>query len=244
MLNFLEVDKLSRILLVDDEKNIVDLIKFNLIKERWDVDVAFDGLTAIDLAVKNRPDIIILDIMLPGVDGLDVCRILRSKPETESIPIIMVSAKAEELDKVLGLEMGADDYLTKPFSPRELMARIKAHLRRKEDGNRRNKDEAGELKAGNITIDTERYDVLINGAKHNLTFKEFELLKFLVTNKGKVFTREHLLNRIWNYEDTRDTRTIDVHIRHLRQKIEKDPASPIYIETIRGVGYRFNDIKT
>lgn len=232
---------MPKILVVDDERNIVELIKFNLVKENWQVDFAFDGFTAIDKAVKNRPDIIILDIMLPEMDGYEVCRRLRAEKETESIPIIMLSAKSEELDKILGLEIGADDYLTKPFSPRELTARIKARLRRKNEERRVLDKKDAEIKVCHISINTERFEVQVNGVLQDFTLKEFELLRLLITNGGKVFTREFLLQRIWGYDYANDTRTVDVHIRYLRKKIEDDPSNPKYIETVRGVGYRFRD---
>ncbi|MHB9093113.1 MAG: winged helix-turn-helix domain-containing protein [Eubacteriales bacterium] len=230
---------MAKILVVDDEKNIIELVKFNLMKEGWDIDVAFDGRTAIDLAFKNKPDIIILDIMLPEIDGLAVCRTLRANNETKDIPIIMLSAKSEEFDKVLGIELGADDYMAKPFSPRELIARIKARLRKKKVEIRDNFIQGKEIKVGDIIMCPERFEVFIRGEKRDLTLKEFELLQLLLTNRGKVFTREYLLERVWNYNSFCDTRTVDVHVRYLRKKIEKNPAAPKHIETIRGVGYRF-----
>lgn len=232
---------MPKILVVDDERHIVEMIKFNLAKQQWDVEFAFDGRTAIEKAINEKPDVIILDIMLPEIDGLEVCRQLQANEATASIPIIMVSARTEELDKILGLEMGADDYLTKPFSPRELIARIKARLRRKNEDKKDVNKNSEEIKIHNITMNVDRFEVFVNGVKQDLTLKEFELLRLLLTNKGKVFTRDYLLDRVWNYDCTQDTRTVDVHIRHLRQKIEEDPANPRYIETIRGVGYRFRD---
>ncbi len=232
---------MPKILVVDDERNIVEMIKFNLAKQQWDVEFAFDGHSAVEKAIKEKPDVIILDIMLPGIDGLEVCRQLQANEVTAAIPIIMLSAKTEELDKILGLEMGADDYLTKPFSPRELIARIKARLRRKHEGKKDINVQNQEIKVDNILMNVERFEVFVNGFKQDLTLKEFELLRLLITNKGKVFTRDYLLDRVWSYESSQDTRTVDVHIRHLRQKIEEDPANPRYIETIRGVGYRFRD---
>ncbi|PKM80155.1 MAG: DNA-binding response regulator [Firmicutes bacterium HGW-Firmicutes-14] len=229
------------ILVVDDDKHIIELVKYNLAKMGWTVDAAYDGQDAIDRAVLGKPDLIILDIMLPERDGLDVCRILKADKVTSDIPIIMLSAKAEEFDKVLGLELGADDYIVKPFSPRELTARIKARLRKK------NHDQAGktpeEIKMGYIAVYPEKYEVLINGVKKDFPLKEFELLRLFITNPGKVFSREVLLERIWDYDYYYDTRTVDVHIRHLRKKIEEDPNNPEYIETVRGIGYRFKDPK-
>lgn len=235
---------MPKILVVDDEKNIVELIKFNLAKERWDVEYVFDGYSAIEHATNSKPDVIILDIMLPEIDGLEVCRVLRANEETASIPIIMLSAKSEELDKILGLEMGADDYLTKPFSPRELIARIKVRLRQK---HKEKKDidsqTSAVIEVGHILMNPEKFEVFINGTRQNFTLKEFELLRLLITNHGKVFSRDVLLNRIWSYDYTHDTRTVDVHMRHLRIKIEEDPSNPKYIETVRGVGYRFRIAK-
>ncbi|MHB9094540.1 MAG: response regulator transcription factor [Eubacteriales bacterium] len=234
---------MPKILVVDDEQNIVELVKFNLAKERWDVDFALDGPTAVDKAIKNKPDLIILDIMLPEMDGLEVCRKLKANDETAAIPILMLSAKSEEIDKILGLEMGADDYLTKPFSPRELIARIKARLRRKVEDKRVIVEPYKEIKAGHILMYPDKFEVHVNGVKQDFTLKEFELLQLLITNSGKVFTREFLLQRIWNYEYSQDTRTVDVHIRYLRKKIEDDPSNPKCIETIRGLGYKFKESK-
>lgn len=232
---------MPKILVVDDERNIIEMIKFNLVKQQWDVDFALDGQTAINKALNDKPDLIILDIMLPGIDGLEVCRQLQANKATAGIPIIMLSAKSEVLDKILGLEMGADDYLTKPFSPRELIARIKARLRRKNEDTKDIQMKDQEIRVDNILMNVEKFEVFVNGLKRDLTLKEFELLRLLITNKGKVFTRDYLLDRVWSYDCTHDTRTVDVHIRYLRQKIEENPANPRYIETIRGVGYRFRD---
>lgn len=229
---------MPRILVVDDEINIVELIKFNLTKEKWVVETAFDGCSAIDFAVENKPDVIVLDVMLPGIDGLEVCRRLKSYHETESIPIIMLSAKAEEFDKVIGLEIGADDYMIKPFSPRELIARIKARLRKKVQVTT-DKVQIEKINVGNINMNLLNYQVYVNGIKQNFTLKEFELLRLFLTNIGRVYTRDYLLDTIWGYGYSEDTRTVDVHIRHLRQKIENDPGNPVFIETVRGVGYRF-----
>lgn len=233
---------MPRILVVDDEQHIVELIKFNLLKEGWTVDTAFDGRNAIKAAEANKPDIIILDVMLPEFDGIEVCRRLQTREETANIPVIMLSAKSEELDRVLGLEIGADDYMTKPFSPRELVARIKARLRRKvKEDLTATKESEKEIKVGNILMKPDRFEAFVDDRKLDLTFKEFELLKILVTNAGKVFTRDFLLDRVWGYEYLSDTRTVDVHIRHLRQKVEKNPNDPKVIQTIRGVGYKFKE---
>ena len=182
------------------------------------------------------PDLILLDLMLPGKDGYDVCRELRSNGKTKSVPIIMLTAKSEEIDKILGLELGADDYITKPFSVRELMARVKAVLRRYTKS-----DESSEkFVFGDIEADFENHSVICAGEKIELTLKEFELLEVLVKNRGKILTREMLLDKIWGYEYIGESRTVDVHIRYLRKKVEKDDKNPKFIETIRGVGYRFN----
>jgi len=226
----------AKVLIVDDEPHIVELVKFNLETEGFKIIEAFDGKQAIDLAHCQKPDLIILDLMLPEMDGLQVCKELRASRDTRDIPIIMLTARGGEIDKILGLEIGADDYITKPFSPRELIARVKAVLRRAATGD----DTQNIIKIGNIIIDTEKYEVLVNGKKQDLTPKQFELLKMLASNPGKVFTRDYLLENIWGYDYLGDTRTVDVHIRHLRQKIEKDSEKPLYIETIRGLGYKFN----
>ncbi|GAV21797.1 response regulator transcription factor [Carboxydothermus pertinax] len=229
-----------KILVVDDETPIVELIKFNLEREGYKVLEAYDGIRALEIIKKELPDLIILDIMLPGMSGLEVCKNIRNNEKTAEIPIIMLSARGEEVDKILGLELGADDYMVKPFSPRELVARVKARLRRLEG--REGKKE-GVIKIKDIVIDQEKFAVYVKGQKMDFTPKEFELLKLLASNPGKVFTREYLLEKIWGYEFLGDTRTVDVHIRHIRQKIEDNPAEPVYIETVRGVGYRFGEEK-
>ncbi|SFR13581.1 response regulator transcription factor [Desulfoscipio geothermicus] len=235
-----------KILVVDDEKNILELISYNLKREGYTVVTADNGLDALQTAQDVKPDLIILDIMLPGKDGLEVCRQLRFNPETYNIPIIILSAKDEEIDKVVGLEVGADDYVTKPFSPRELLARIKAHLRRMAQRSSRapreqEKSNSKDLMFGSLRIRPESYEVYLEDNKVELSPKEFEILVLLAGNPGRVFTRDNLLEKIWGFDSVRETRTVDVHIRYLRQKIEKDPANPKYIETVRGVGYRFSD---
>lgn len=231
---------MAKILIVDDEENIVQLVSYNLEKEGYEVIAAYDGKSALNKINFEKPDLILLDIMLPELDGLEVCRALRKEEATAQIPIIMLTAKSDELDKVLGLELGADDYMTKPFSPRELLARIKVRLRRNL-GNEENLPEIKkeEINIGTIVMHPAKYEVLINGHKKEFTLKEFELLKLLITNPGKVFTRDYLLNRIWGFDYSNDTRTVDVHIRHLRQKLEDDQGKPQYIITIRGLGYKF-----
>ncbi|MGL4730462.1 MAG: response regulator transcription factor [Clostridium sp.] len=225
----------KRILVVDDEEHIVELIKFNLEKEGCNVTTANNGTEALKIAKEKQPDLILLDLMLPGIDGLEVCRRVRKDGEISEIPIIMITAKGEEIDKILGLELGADDYITKPFSVRELVARVKAILRRTG-----NKKEVSDFIFENISINFDKHEVRKNGQRIELTLKEFELLEILIKNEGKVVTRDFLLDKIWGYEYVGETRTVDVHIRHLRQKIEKNDKNPMYIQTIRGIGYRFN----
>lgn len=229
----------GKILVVDDEQPIADILKFNLEKEGYEVVCAFDGGMAVELAVKERPDLILLDLMLPVKDGMDVCREVRQ--QQLQMPIIMLTAKDTELDKVLGLEMGADDYVTKPFSTRELLARVKAHLRRIQKVTSSESVHADEEKQGvrlhELLIDTDMYLVYKNGEPLDLTHREFELLYYLVRNSGKVMTREHLLQAVWGYEYFGDVRTVDVTVRRLREKIEDDPSKPEYIITRRGLGY-------
>lgn len=225
----------GKVLVVDDEVHIVELIKFNLEGNGYSVIEAYDGHKALEIAKKEDIDIVILDLMLPGIDGIEVCRRLRKDPATEKIPIIMLTAKSEETDKVLGLEIGADDYLAKPFSVRELTAKMKAVLRRSVDDK---KEESKIIKIDDIQIDIERHEVTKGDTKIELTLKEFELLRILADNRGKVLSRNMLLDEVWGYDYFGETRTVDVHIRHLRKKIEENDKVPKYIETIRGVGYK------
>lgn len=226
-------------MVVDDEAYIVELVKFNLEKEGYQVSVATNGLEALDMVQVERPDLILLDIMLPNVDGLEVCRTLKQNKDTSWIPIIMLTAKGEEIDTVLGLEMGADDYIKKPFSPRELIARVKARLRALKilEAEKAVGEKAFITK--DLIVVPEKYEAFLGEEKLELTPKEFELLSLMVSHQGKVFTREALLEKVWGYEYSGDTRTVDVHIRHLRQKLRDDSNDPDYIETVRGVGYRF-----
>lgn len=224
-----------KILIVDDEEHIRELIKFNLEKNQYKVVCAENGIDALKVAKEEMPQLILLDLMLPGMDGYDVCKEIRSNPNLSKIPIIMITAKGEEFDKILGLELGADDYLTKPFSVRELVARVKAVLRRINM-----KYEDNVLRFESIEINFDKHEVIKNDKKVDLTLKEFELLEILCKNKGRVLTREFLLDKIWGYEFVGETRTVDVHIRHLRKKIENDDKNPKFIQTIRGIGYRFN----
>ncbi|WP_027365604.1 response regulator transcription factor [Desulfotruncus alcoholivorax] len=225
-----------KVLVVDDEKSIVRLVTFNLGKEGFITLEAYDGNDALKKITTERPDLVILDLMLPGIDGLEVCR--RVRREGLPVAVIMLTAKDQEIDRVLGLELGADDYITKPFSPRELVARVKAVLRRTSTREDTGQQEE-EIKIGTLTIDSERYEVKVNGQLVELTPKEFDLLHFLVRNAGKVMTRDILLNHIWDYTYDGDTRIVDVHISHLREKIEANPKNPVYIKTVRGVGYKF-----
>lgn len=230
------------ILAVDDELNILELLNFNLTKEGYRFIGATNGCDAVKTVNKEKPDLIILDVMLPEMDGYDVLRAIKENKETAHIPVIMLSAKDEIIDKVLGLELGADDYVTKPFSPREILARVKAHLRRKSQPPP-SEEVKNEIRIKDLLIRPDRYTANLDGKKLDLTPKEFELLHLLAANPGRVFTRDILLERIWGYDRVRETRTVDVHIRYLRQKIEKDPSTPEYIETVRSVGYRFHSGK-
>jgi len=226
---------MKKILIVDDEKPIVDILKFNLEKEGYSIITAFDGEEAYNKAISESPDLIFLDVMLPKMDGFTVCRKLREKIST---PIIMLTAKEEEVDKVLGLELGADDYMTKPFSIRELVARAKANLRRTAV---EIQEKTGQLiKRDLLEVDLDKYQVKKDGKVVELTFREFELLKFLMSQAGQVFSRETLLEKVWGYEYYGDMRTVDVTVRRLREKIENNDAEPTYIMTKRGVGYYFN----
>lgn len=220
------------ILIVDDEKNIVDILSFNLKKEGYDIAVAYDGLSALEEYQKCKPDLVLLDVMLPKLDGFEVCKRIRAADLR--MPIIMLTAREEETDKVFGLELGADDYITKPFSIREVQARVKANIRRSVISDA----DAGEKTEG-LIIDTERLDVYVNGKSAELTQREFELIKFLAAQPGKVFSREELMHEVWQYEYFGDLRAVDVAIRRLREKIEEDSAQPRYIITKRGVGYYF-----
>lgn len=223
---------------VEDEAHIQQLIKYNLEANGYHVVTFESGESLFNELENTSPDMFILDIMLPGIDGLEVCRRLRQDVRFKNIPVIMLTAKGEEFDRVLGLELGADDYIAKPFSVRELVARVKAMFRR--IGNTISTDQEI-IKFGDITIDTSRREVYKNGRQLEMTLKEFELLKLLVLNRGKVLSREMLLEKIWGFDYYGETRTVDVHIRYLRQKIEDDDSNPEYIETVRGIGYRFSD---
>lgn len=226
----------KKILIVEDEETLLEALRYNLEKEGYTVVTAVDGMQALDSARSESPDLIILDIMLPQLDGFEVCRILR---KDVNVPILMLTAREDEIDKVLGLELGADDYMVKPFSMRELKARIKALLRRA--AAQSEPEGGGEdtvLQLGDLTIDLGRHEVTLAEAAVRLKPKEFDLLVFLSRNKGRVFSREHLLERVWGYDFAGDTRTVDVHIRWLREKIESDPSKPRRLITVRGTGYK------
>ncbi|MDK2801028.1 MAG: two-component system, OmpR family, response regulator VicR [Clostridiales bacterium] len=227
-----------KILVVDDEKPIVDILKFNLKKEGYTVVEAYDGEEAVKKALHENPDLILLDIMLPKMDGFAVCKKLREKIST---PILMLTAREEEVDKVLGLELGADDYITKPFSVRELMARVKANIRRVQTDSASDTVTDSMIKAGKLLINIDQYEVKKEDQLLELTLREFELLKFLATQPAKIFSREALLEKVWGYEYYGDVRTVDVTIRRLREKVEDEPSNPQYIITKRGVGYYFNN---
>jgi phosphate regulon transcriptional regulator PhoB len=232
---------MKKILIIDDEKDIVELISYNLKKEGFFVDFSFDGEKALDKIHSNNYDLIVLDLMLPGIQGLELCRMMKNNPRTSNLPIIMLTAKTEEVDKIIGLEMGADDYISKPFNVRELVARIKAVLRRTSDlktpASIPQTSEENIIKIKNLSIDKEKYIAAIGNQHIKLTATEFRLLLYLAERKGKVYTREQLLDAVWGYDIAVEPRTVDVHVRRLRSKIEKDPDNPEYIKTMRGVGY-------
>jgi len=225
----------KKILIIEDEAPISNIIKFNLKKEGYEVETAFDGGDGLKKALKGDIDLILLDIMLPVMDGFEVCKQVREK---SNVPILMLTAKEEEVDKVLGLELGADDYITKPFGMRELIARIKANIRRVSGATEDSADSIKEF--GNLKLDMNRFEISKNGEALDLTLREFELLKYLAEREGKVFSREQLLEEVWGYEYYGDIRTVDVTVRRLREKLEDDPGDPKYIVTKRGIGYYFN----
>jgi two-component system response regulator RegX3 len=225
---------MTKILIVEDEESVLDPLELLLTKEGFSIETARDGREALEKFAKTNPDLILLDLMLPEISGNEVCRQIRVKSQ---VPIIMLTAKDTEVDKVVGLELGADDYVVKPYSKAELVARIKAVLRRQ--GSDSTNEPSGSISAGPVVIDVERHQVSINDQLISLPLKEFELLEFLVRNSGRVLTRTQLIDRIWGSDYFGDTKTLDVHVKRLRAKIEKDPANPVYIQTIRGLGYKF-----
>jgi len=227
----------KHILVVDDEADLIELVSYNLRKEGFTVDSASDGENAIKKIRKGTYSLVILDLMLPGIQGIELCRIIRNDPKTVNLPIIMLTAKGEEVDRILGLEMGADDYMSKPFSPRELVARVKAVLRRSMEKPAAEKI----LKIGELEIDKERYTVTVKGKPVKLSATEYRLLLFLAERRGRVFSRDQLLDAVWRDEAFVEPRTVDVHIRRLRANIEKEPAHPKYIKTMRGIGYLFSE---
>ncbi|EGQ2976998.1 DNA-binding response regulator, partial [Staphylococcus pseudintermedius] len=226
----------QRVLVVDDEQSIVTLLKYNLEQSGYVVEVAQDGEEALQKEKETKPDLIVLDVMLPKKDGIEVCKTIRS--DKNQVPILMLTAKDDEFDRVLGLELGADDYMTKPFSPREVVARVKAILRRSSLVDHVRKEEEDEdIVIGSIRIRPDFFEVYRNDELLELTPKEFELLLYLVERQGRVITREHMLNSVWNYEFAGDSRIVDVHISHLRDKLEENPKQPQFIKTVRGLGY-------
>jgi len=225
---------MTRILIVDDDRKIVDLVRAYLEKDGYRVLAAYDGLQALELARQKRPDLIILDLMLPGMDGLDVCRILRG--EGNKVPIIMLTAKTTEADKLIGLDLGADDYVTKPFSPRELLARVRAVLRRVGE---EEYEGPSEVRFGDLVVDFVGHEVRVQGELVHLTPTEFKLLEVLIREPGRAFSRLELLDRVFGYDFEGFERTVDVHLKNLRKKIEPDPKNPTYIKTVYGVGYKF-----
>ena len=225
----------DKVLIVEDDVNLLETIKYNLCKEGYDVVAASDGEQALEVARREKPNILLLDIMLPKLNGFEVCRILRKEM---TIPILMLTARADETDKIVGLEIGADDYMTKPFSMRELMARIRAMLRRSKMTEPLSAQGTASIKIGDLEVDVARHRASLSGAALELSPKEFDLLAFLARNKGLVFSREQLLEKVWGYDFTGDSRTVDVHIRWLRQKIEADASRPQYLVTVRGTGHK------
>ena len=228
----------ERICIVEDDAHIRELLGFNLETAGYKVSAYESGEDALIEAMKQPPDLMLLDLMLPGIDGMEICRRLRESTATRNLPIIMLTAKGEEVDRVLGLELGADDYVVKPFSVREVLARIKAVLRR---GSHRKCDDETKISCSGITIHMDRREVHKGDTLISMPMKEFDLLTYLMKHRGNVLTREQLLDQVWGYDYIGETRTVDVHIRHLRQKIEDRPDEPMLIETVRGVGYRFRD---
>ena len=248
MENLLRAKPKRTILIVDDERPIVDILVYNLQKEGYETIEANDGEEGIKLALEKKPDLVLLDIMLPRIDGLSVCKRIR---QSLNVPILMLSAKDEEIDKILGLELGADDYVTKPFSVRELMARVKANLRKMDVASENNVDakqeeeqEANTISVGDLTLNLDKFEVKVRGEVVDLTLREFEVLKYLAKQPGQVITREILLEKVWGYEYYGDIRTVDVTVRRIREKIEKDTSTPKILLTKRSVGYYISTVKS
>ncbi|MCM3637162.1 response regulator transcription factor [Sporosarcina luteola] len=231
----------QKILIVDDEQPIRTLLDYNLKQSNFITIMAADGEEAVVKVESENPDLILLDLMLPKMDGIEVCKILRQR--NINTPIIMLTAKGEETDKVLGLEIGADDYMTKPFSPREVIARVKAVLRRSGERTGIDEDEGQILRSASLTVHPEQYEAYLNEEALEFTPKEFELLVYFMQNKNRVLTRDQLLSAVWNYDFAGDTRIVDVHVSHLREKIEENTRKPIFIKTVRGIGYKFEEQK-
>jgi phosphate regulon transcriptional regulator PhoB len=229
----------QKILVVEDEPDIRKLVQYNLTQERFSVLEAEDGEEALKLLQREKPNLVILDLMLPGLSGMELCKLLRQRSETAKLPILMLTAKAGEADRIVGLEMGADDYLAKPFSPREMVARVRAILRRSEA--KPGTDGTPAYEKGSLKIDFSTYEVFVRGKPVKLTLKEFELLRFLVQNPNRVLNRDQLLDRVWGGETFVTPRTVDVHIRRLRKAVERDDRKPKWILTVRGVGYKFDE---
>ena len=228
----------KRVLIVEDEENLLTALRYSLEREGFSTSTATDGEQALEAARSGNPDAVILDIMLPKLDGLEVCRILRRERD---VPILMLTAKGEEIDRVVGLELGADDYITKPFSMRELVARVRAVLRRSGSTDARSSRAAEVLRSGDLELNRASHTVTLGGQPVSLKPREFDLLALLVANRGRAFTRDEVLERLWGHDYIGDARTVDVHVRWLRQKIEPEPANPTRIITVRGVGYRFDE---
>lgn len=226
----------TRILVVEDEPDILEVVGYNLAQAGFDVDKATDGETGLKLAAAKLPDLIVLDLMLPGIDGFEVCRLLRQEEATKHIAVLMLTARAEEVDRIVGLELGADDYVVKPFSPRELVLRVKAILRRSEGGGEPSDDESGVISSGPLSIDPDAYRVALRGEALQLTATEFRLLLTLMQRRGRVQSRQELLQSVWDYQHEGYARTVDTHIRRLREKLGE---AADLVETVRGVGYRF-----
>ena len=229
----------KKILVVEDEPDICELVRYNLERAGYKVVEAHDGEAALAMARSEQPALVILDLMLPEADGMEICRILRGRPETAALPIVMLTAKAAEVDRVLGLELGADDYVTKPFSPRELVARVRAVLRRAEGGEGERAPDVYDR--GRLRIDFDSHEAWLDGRPLELSLREFELLKFFVRNPNRVFDRLTILDLVWGQDTYVEPRTVDVHVRRLRLLVERDPANPGLIHTVRGVGYKFSD---